>query len=973
MPPRAASPSVSRPAIADEIARNGEADVFVVLREQADLSDLGEKQNRVARLTDGYRTLTKVAERSQRGVRQELRDRGAEFEQFWIINAVHVAAVDAELALTLSERPEVEGLREVGAITVPRLNPTEDPGGADGVEWNVSRIGAEEVWGTHDTRGEGIVVANIDTGVDMSHPALASQYRGFTGDASPDHAYNWFDPRGVCGALADGPCDNQGHGTHTMGTMVGDDGAGNQIGVAPKATWIAAKGCETSVCSVLSLLQAGQWVAAPTDLAGQNPRPDLAPHIVNNSWGGGGGDPWYTQVVETWVDLGIFPVFAAGNSGPGCGTAGSPGDYATAYAVGALDAGDQVASFSSRGAGGFGGVKPNIAAPGVGVRSAIPGGYRAFSGTSMAAPHVAGAVAMMWSAAPTLVGDVSRTRALLDTTAVDVADTSCGGTAANNNVYGEGRLDAAAAVAAAPQEPTGTLTGAVVSDETDGPVGFATIRVAGEGGRARTAVADAQGLFSLVVPAGLNTVTADAFGYLPREVDVPVAEGEVQHVQIDLASAPRYTVSGTVHDLFGAPVVGARVVLAGVPLPGGVTDETGGYQIPDVPAGEYTLEVPESGCAARTSTVVTVAGDTEANLVVPPRDDGVAYSCRAKPLEWIAGTDLVPLTGIDDVVTIDLPFEFHMYGPQESPIGRRASKAHVATNGFVGFDRPNDLHINRPVPSVGNPSCAIFPFWDDLVVDEQASVQTALVGTAPNRRFAIEWRNVTFWQGTGRVTFEVVLHEDGTIDLQYLELTGGRGWGTSATVAVESCNGGHALQYSHSEPSLTSGQAIRFNPGSEVDGTVLDATGSPVEFADIRALKAGTSVVAAETSADGDGAFTLPVLPGLYTVEASRLGYQPVRSQLHVTAEGVAQDFVLEGVRNDVSGFVLDDLGLPAVDATVELQHGPGAGEEIATVTVDPDGFFRFEDVPAGDGSTSYYYNVRVHGPASPRTRVNAS
>nr|BFE86875.1 hypothetical protein GCM10020093_094760 [Planobispora longispora] len=186
------------------------------------------------------------------------------------------------------------------------------------------------VWNELGSRGEGIVVANIDTGVQFDHPALADRYRGRNADGTLGHDYNWFDPAGVCPAAE--PCDNNDHGTHTMGTMVGGEGA-NVIGVAPGARWIAAKGCESNTCTDASLLAAGQWVLAPTDLDGRNPRPDLAPHIVNNSWGGAGFDPWYKEIVEAWVAAGIFPAFSNGNlAGAGCNSSGSPGSTSPATA-----------------------------------------------------------------------------------------------------------------------------------------------------------------------------------------------------------------------------------------------------------------------------------------------------------------------------------------------------------------------------------------------------------------------------------------------------------------------------------------------------------------------------------------------------------------------------------------------------------------------------------------------------------------
>ena len=153
------------------------------------------------------------------------------------------------------------------------------------MEWGVDRINAPQVWSTYNDRGENIVVGNVDTGVLYTHGALVAKYRGNHGGGNFDHNYNWWDPS-QC-ARRGTPCDNNGHGTHTMGTMVGDDGdpGTNQIGVAPHAKWIAAKGCETNSCSTSALLSSGQFMLAPTDLNGQNPQPNLRPDIVNNSWG----------------------------------------------------------------------------------------------------------------------------------------------------------------------------------------------------------------------------------------------------------------------------------------------------------------------------------------------------------------------------------------------------------------------------------------------------------------------------------------------------------------------------------------------------------------------------------------------------------------------------------------------------------------------------------------------------------------
>jgi subtilisin family serine protease len=240
-----------------------------------------------------------------------------------------------------------------------------------------------------------------------------------------------------------------------MGTMVGDDGnpGPNQIGVAPNAKWIACKGCETNSCSFAALAACGQWVLAPTDLNGNNPNPSLRPHVVNNSWNGGGGDPFYQGIVNSWVASGIFPAWSNGNAGPGCNSSGSPADYVNASSAGAFDINNNIASFSSRGPSAFGPgeIKPNLSAPGVNVRSSVPpNGYSSFSGTSMAAPHLAGTVALIWSRSMTARRNIALTRNLLDNTSRNVANTQCGGTTDDNNVWGEGRLAAIAAVAEAP-------------------------------------------------------------------------------------------------------------------------------------------------------------------------------------------------------------------------------------------------------------------------------------------------------------------------------------------------------------------------------------------------------------------------------------------------------------------------------------------------------------------------------------------
>src|SRR4029079_6586740 len=218
------------------------------------------------------------------------------------------------------------------------------------------------------------------------------------------------------------------------------------VGVAPGARWIAAKGCAPDGCPEDALLSSGQWILAPTDLNGENPDPSKRPDIVNNSWGGDPNDTFYLATVQAWRAAGIIPVFSSGNPGPDCGQGSAPGAFGEVFSAGATDIDDNIADFSGRGPSPFGKINPDVAAPGVDVISSVPGGgYEAFSGTSMAAPHVSGTIARALSAKPALLGDPNNYGPLTDavrTTAVDHLDDSCGGAADGdpNNGHRDGRL-----------------------------------------------------------------------------------------------------------------------------------------------------------------------------------------------------------------------------------------------------------------------------------------------------------------------------------------------------------------------------------------------------------------------------------------------------------------------------------------------------------------------------------------------------
>jgi len=825
---------------------------WVTFRAQADLAaaptvtDFADRGKLVVDRLHGS------ADTSQTGIADLLSGRGIEHESFWISNSMRVTGLK-KLALELADRPEVEQVLADPTFALPAPQPGDSV--PDSIEWNVGAIRAPEVWAGFGATGEGIVVANLDTGVQFDHPALVNHYRGNLG-GSFDHNYNWYDPAGICGNPSTAPCDNYGHGTHTMGTMVGDDGAGgNRIGVAPGAKWIAAKGCEYNSCSASSLLAAGQWLLAPTDLNGQNPRPDLRPNIVNNSWGGGPQNPFFQDIVTSWVAAGIFPVFSNGNAGPSCASAGSPADYADSYAVGADDSSGTIAGFSSRGAAALATVKPDIVAPGVGVRSSIPGnGYAVYSGTSMAAPHVAATVALMWSAAPNLVSDVAATRAILDDTAIDTSDMSCGGTAGDNGVWGQGRLDAYAAVDQSPRGPTGTLVGVVRA--AGQPLPGARVRSVAAGQPPHVSLTGPGGEFRQRLAAGTYQVVVDGFGYAASQADVVIRENEITTSDHVLVPVPRYALSGTVRDLSGTAVGGARVSVSGTSLPTQPTDAGGTFRFADIPQGRYDIAVSGQGCASDASLGVQIDADTVVDVTLDRKTDGFGYSCRSVAPAYIEADTVLPLTGDDDVSSVSLPFPFTYYGASYTGV-------QVSTNGVLGLAGLTSTYSNVALPDPGPPNAAIYPLWDDLYLDANSSIRTTVLGSAPDRRFVVEWRNVAFYANTSlRIDFEVVLDQGGGIVLQYRHVTDDpMVRGASATIGLEDATGSTGFDYADNRVVLTSPEtAIRF------DTTSGGANGAPIAEDDVATTPEDTSttitVLGNDHDPDGDPLHVTAVFNG---------------------------------------------------------------------------------------------------------------
>ena len=436
-------------------ARDARVPVLVVLR-QADQS--------LPRSADALvRSLRERAATSQRGVVALLREERVPFRRFWITNALALQA-DRVLIATIERRPDVVAVVADPASRSAPPRATRAAARAQEVGWGVEKIGAPAVW-AQGARGQGIVIGVADTGMQWDHPALRAHYRGTSG-SGVSHAYNWHDALhgdingdggSSCGFDAAAPCDDNGHGTFVTGIAAGGEGE-NVIGVAPDARWIGCRNMDGGVGRPSTYLECLQFLLAPTDAAGANPDPSRRPDIVSNSYvcppDEGCAAAALGPAVDAMRAAGIFMAVAAGNDGPSCSSIRyPPAIYDAAFTVGASEAGDTIRPTSSRGpvtADGSGRPKPDIVAPGTAIRSAYPrDSYRALSGTSAAAPHVAGAVALLWSAYPWLRRDVERTEQLLRASATRLTTTQgCGGdsaTAVPNNTFGAGRVQVSAA------------------------------------------------------------------------------------------------------------------------------------------------------------------------------------------------------------------------------------------------------------------------------------------------------------------------------------------------------------------------------------------------------------------------------------------------------------------------------------------------------------------------------------------------
>ncbi len=616
--------------LAKDLANRPDSEYYKVIVRLADRADVvslnaqlkREGATRALRHQHVVEALQTVANDSQPRLtdylqKQVLSGEVRDFRTFWIENIVGVEATVGEIK-RIARRPEVEMvyidyiIETIAPVENHKVRPTAPPKEGQttrAVEPGIIAIKAPEAWALGYT-GLGRVIANMDTGVDGNHEALASRWRGLTEPA----AECWFDP--VTSTTF--PFDSGSHGTHTMGTIAGYTAA-NEIGVARDATWISA-GVIDRVdipTTMTDAVLAFQWFADPDGNPGTV---DDVADAVGNSWGispiyhgsyiTGPCDVTFWTAIDNCEAAGCAVIFSAGNEGSsGAGSLRTPGDRAdspyNAFSVGSVDANVAfpypISGFSSLGPGCNDEIKPEVVAPGDDIRSSVPGSsYSTMSGTSMASPHVTGSVAVLRQVDPNL--DVDTIKDILLVTAVDL------GTTGEDNTFGMGIIDLEQAVIYASQG-FGTVQGNVSDSGSAAPI---PARVEELSSGRIVYANEVTGDYSMSA-AGDQSYTFEAtyFGYLPQQQTAFVPVDGTVTVDFTLDPAPAGILEGTVTDLEGAPIAGAEISVAGTPLTPETTNASGFYQFTTIPGGStYTIQVEAIGFGGDSASVFVPVGDT---------------------------------------------------------------------------------------------------------------------------------------------------------------------------------------------------------------------------------------------------------------------------------------------------------------------------------------------------------------------------
>ena len=867
-------------------------------KESAEKADLSSSKSKLAQRSAVVSELKATALQEQQNVKEYLENEAEKgnvdnINSYYVVNGMAVTATK-EVAEKVASFAEVEKVlaNETRQLFTTKTPNAETPkSNIANVEWSVERVKAPETWDL-GIDGSGTVVASIDTGVQWDHPALKEKYRGYnaaTGET--DHDYNWFDAT----AGQEAPYDDQGHGTHVTGTMVGSEPDGsNQIGVAPGAKWIAVKAFTASGGTDADLLEAAEWILAPTDSEG-NTRVDLAPDVVNNSWGGGPGlDEWYRDVVINWRAAEIFPEFSAGNTtlfnpgGPA--SVAAPANYPESFATGATDINDAVADFSLRGPSPYEEIKPDVSAPGVNIRSSVPGGVYegGWNGTSMAGPAVAAAAALLRQVDADLTVDEME-QILLDT-ATPLTDSTY--PESPNHGYGYGLVDAFEAVSSI-MDGIGKLEGQVTKqgDDTEAPV-FEHA--------APSETYEGMDLDLIISVQDNISVSSVVLNYLDEN-------GEWQ--QLDAARTSGDFKSGE----FTASIPGSAITGESFTYKWTIND----FGNNEVNSEEYTIEVkPGITVGYFEDFEEAAAGWTSFGEMnsweqgVPTSGPGNAASGENVYATNLDGTYDSNMNATLVLPPVDLPegpayLQFkHWYSFEESTSGRAWDYGHV----FVSTDQQEWTQLQTFQGETGE--------WLDAEIDlADFSGQRVYLafnaysdGSVVRDGWYIDDVALADVSETGKVSKGKNNKGNSKADNKGLN---NRGIGLGVVKDKDKESVKNPIDPAKIHPSIPAKEEL---PAAE---TPINPTLLPLG-AQVSVLESGRSVY----SNPADGTYSLTHSPGDYTVKAEAYGYQSNQQSVTIEPDATAQaNFTLEEVpQNTVSGTITDEAtGEGIAGATVLL------------------------------------------------------
>ncbi|MEO6189533.1 MAG: S8 family serine peptidase [Saprospiraceae bacterium] len=459
-------------SVINYLKNHQQVNVLIELKAKADLSQINLNSSKEEKGKAVFQALKSVSNESQMPVKKLLESLHIKYKSYFLINIISSSLNKEELAF-------ISNLREVKSILLDESISLEK--NIDNsmntlhsreplVTWGLTRVEADKVW-AQGYKGKGVTIAGEDTGYKWDVEGIKEKYRGYS-TGGVNHNYNWHDAIhkssplssdtiNPCGYNLSEPCDDNSHGTHTMGTMVGSTDA-DAYGIAPEANWIGCRNMERGNGALSTYVECFEFFLAPTDLNGLNPKPELAPSAINNSWYCSleeGCDtsnfPIMEEAIDNLTKAGVVVVVSAGNSGQSCGIINYPAAiFNSSLVVGAFAINDTISSFSSSGPvynyKNFR-IKPDVVAPGSNVLSRIPSGELVgWQGTSMAGPHVAGLVALIINANPALNGQVEKIKNIIKQSARHAdANIDCPpflNDAIPNHVYGYGKIMASVAV-----------------------------------------------------------------------------------------------------------------------------------------------------------------------------------------------------------------------------------------------------------------------------------------------------------------------------------------------------------------------------------------------------------------------------------------------------------------------------------------------------------------------------------------------